>query len=311
MARLPFGRNPFAEAEPTPSMIANQSRPAPSTIQNLSRPPPPPPRDMAEKNDRNRKRDFGDNSKANPGKKLKNAMIDNSSTDLVVSTFGSLAAENFSEDEVKLLNNRSDEEAELSFRSGLGDAFYHGLRVLAQKNSIIKDQERSLKKLKGEASSHATKMAEAQKKLDGEIRARKDDVDKLQLTLDKANFDLDNLKRTHEDEIAKLRSENELLLASTRKGQSEAYNAGFLDYLRNFLAADPDYNWAQHFAPSTPGYMITFKADNAELIEAAKDDLRKKIASELKAAEDEEARKNEVARNKNATEVSPTHTTGN
>lgn len=44
----------------------------------------------------------------------------------------------------------------------------------------------------------------------------------------------------------------------------------FAAYLQNFLAANSVYDWAPHFRPSTPAYMVKFKEDNAAAIAKAK-----------------------------------------
>lgn len=71
---------------------------------------------------------------------------------------------------------------------------------------------------------------------------------------------------------------------------SQAYSTGFAAYLQNFLAADPEYDWSQHFAPSTPAFMIDFKAKHVAAIAKAKNDLERKIAGEQEAMK----RKNEA-----------------
>lgn len=82
---------------------------------------------------------------------------------------------------------------------------------------------------------------------------------------------MDSLKATQtlEGENTKLKSEMNELRAEIRKSQSDPYCAGFLGYLRNFLAGDPEYDWVTHFAPSTPAYMQKFKDENAQAINEA------------------------------------------
>lgn len=96
------------------------------------------------------------------------------------------------------------------------------------------------------------------------------------------------------------------LKAETRKGQSEAYSAGFLDYLRNFLVGDSDYDQATHFAPSTSTYMLKFKNDNSQPIKEAKEELQKNISTELEL---EKAGKEEEGENRGATSPSNTAAT--
>lgn len=73
----------------------------------------------------------------------------------------------------------------------------------------------------------------------------------------------------------------------------------------SFLAADR----SACFAPSTPGYMLQFQTDNAEIITVATEDLRLKIEAEKTAMAEEEVRKKEIAEGDNARTVLPTDAT--
>lgn len=81
-----------------------------------------------------------------------------------------------------------------------------------------------------------------------------------------------------------------------------------MDYLRNFITADPDYDWYELLAPSTPGYMLKFQIDNAEVIAAAKEELWLNTEAEKKIMVVEEARKKEMAGGENSEVASPSHT---
>lgn len=58
---------------------------------------------------------------------------------------------------------------------------------------------------------------------------------------------------------------------------------GFFDYLVNFLAGDPNYDWTKLFAPSTPAFMEKFKESKAAAIEKARQALQAKIQTEQEA----------------------------
>lgn len=63
--------------------------------------------------------------------KKKSIIAKDSPSNSVVSTFGSVVAEHFFEEDVKILKGRSDVDAEFNFKIGLGDAFFDGLNILA------------------------------------------------------------------------------------------------------------------------------------------------------------------------------------
>lgn len=115
----------------------------------------------------------------NNAKKLKEIPTEESVVGPTASTFGALVAENYSSEDVKIWSSREEADAEHNFKLGLGDAFFHGLNVLAQKNTLIKDQERALKNLKGEATIQQSKLLAAEKKAVDETRVRRDEVGKL------------------------------------------------------------------------------------------------------------------------------------
>lgn len=120
----------------------------------------------------------------------------------------------------------------------LGDIFFHDLNVLAQKNTIITDQEKSLKKLIGEALIIICFEAQ-QKFLDG-IKARKDEADKIQTDMDQLSIQSKQSIANLEKKNMCLEAEMEELKESIHKGQIDAYSTGFLDYLSNFLPGNPN-----------------------------------------------------------------------
>lgn len=114
-----------------------------------------------------------------------------------------------------------------------------------------------------------------------------------------------------EREIARLKSENDRIQGEKDVELSQAFSAGFAAYLENFLAGDPEYDWSVHFAPSTTGYMIDFKAKNAAAIAKARAGLESKIAKERETlANKQEVGGSEARRENNEADVtSPTETT--
>lgn len=85
-----------------------------------------------------------------------------------------------------------------------------------------------------------------------------------------------------------MKAEIEKLQGEKDKELSDAYSDGFAAYLKNFLVADPDYDWALCFTPSTPDFMINFKVKYAAEISKAKAGLEAKIAKELEMLKNKE-----------------------
>lgn len=177
----------------------------------------------------------------------------------------------------------------------LGDVFFHGLNIVTQKNATNFEYKSSLRNLRKEKNSFVTQLSEVQKKLEDEKKARKENVGKLQSFLDKLFIEAKKTNEALQGENSKLQSKITDLETGIKKRESDAYNFDFPAYLRNFLAADPEYDWAPHFPPTTPDYIVQFKQENATLIQEAKIALDARIKSELaemiaeKGANEEEA----------------------
>lgn len=237
------------------------------------------------RNDRAKKQDRGEVPKGHANKKNKTTQKEGEPPfELISATFGYFAVSNFSDGDAKLWMGRNEVDVEFSFKMGLRDAFYHGISILNHKNYKINDQDRAIKKWKGETSSNKPQLVEVQKKLHEEQKSRKDDVDKLLAEKEKLSVEVRLSADVLEKRCAQLEGELTELKVNQLKELSDAYSTDFLDNLQNFLAGDPEYNWVKNFAPSTTCYMAQFKADNAQAIEEVRLDLHKKINIELEVA---------------------------
>lgn len=197
--------------------------------------------------------------------------------------FSVLAEDNYHAEDVKVWSSKSAVEAEHNFKLGLGEAFFQGLNVLAAKNSQISELEKANSKLKREATSSSDKLKGLQSKYKDDMQTRDLQIKNFQTTLNELTESSTAAANLANSTIAGLQSELESEKASKSKELSDAYGFGFLDYLVNFLAADPDYDWSKFFAPSTPAYMTGFKKSNAAAIEKARTVLQAKIQFEKEA----------------------------
>lgn len=139
---------------------------------------------------------------------------------------------------------------------GLGDVFFHGLNIVAQKNAKVSELESSLWSLKKEKSSLTTQLSVVEKKLEGEQKARKENIEKLQSSQDKLSIEAEEATDALQGDNSRLKDKVVELKANVRKRESDAYNFGFLAYLWNFLASDLDNDLAPRFPPTTPEYMV-------------------------------------------------------
>lgn len=119
----------------------------------------------------------------------------------------------------------------------------------------------------------------AEKKIEELGESHKAELKILNDDFFKIRGDAKTASEAHAKEIADLKAEK----ASIQQGKDKelsAFSLGFAAYLQNFLVVVPEYNWAPHFLPSTPAYMIKFKKDNAAAIAEANKRLKARIASE-------------------------------
>lgn len=105
----------------------------------------------------------------------------------------------------------------------------------------------------------------AEKNLEDERALHKSALKAVQDDLEKAKSDAATADEARKKEIEDLKTEDEKLQSDKNIELSQAFSASFAAYLENFLSADPDYNWSLHFAPSTPGFMVDFKAKHSGL----------------------------------------------
>lgn len=123
----------------------------------------------------------------------------------------------------------------------------------------------------------------AEKKIEDLGETHKAELKILNDDLVKIRGDAKTASEAHVKEIADLKAEKASLQQGKDKELSDAFSLGFAAYLQNFLDAIPEYNWAPHFPPSTPSYMIKFKKDNAAAIAKANKRLEARIAVQSKA----------------------------
>ncbi|XP_063939024.1 uncharacterized protein LOC135148312 isoform X2 [Daucus carota subsp. sativus] len=277
MAELPFGNNPFAGrqvpvSQPRPTISVNAT-PTPRRNQT-----PPPEKELRARN--KQKRGNEDEVAASKKKPRKG---EESTPSVVSVAFSVLAEDNYDAVDVKVWSSKKADEAEHGFKLGLGEAFFQGLNVLAAKNAHIAELEKANTKLKSEATTSANRLKDLQKKYKDDIKTRDAQIRNVQDTLNELTESSTSAANLANSTIAGLQYELEGEKASKSKELSDAYRLGFSEYLINFLAADPDYDWTTFFAPSTPAFMVGFKEANATAIEKARKDLEAKILSEKEA----------------------------
>lgn len=115
------------------------------------------------------------------------------------------------------------------------------------------------------------------------MKTRDTQIKNFQNTLNELTESSNTAANLANSTIVGVQSELEGERASKSKEPSDAYRLGFLEYLINFLAADPDYDWSTFIAPSTPAYMASFNATRVADIEKARTKLLAKIQSEKEA----------------------------
>lgn len=189
--------------------------------------------------------------------------------------------ENFKEEEVQSWNARGKAEAGIYLKWSLGESFFHGLNLVNTLEGENSKLEKSLKNSRDSVTYYKGQLTELQKKLAEDDLSHKADKKHLQNALDEAAEIAKKQGEANALAFQKLQDELADLEGNTLKAQSDTYNAGFFAYLTNFIAADPEYDLSKNFAPSTPGYMLKFKADNAQGIEEARLKLDAKIRGEM------------------------------
>ena len=273
MAELLFGNNPFSQGGRVP---VSQPRPVisvtatPTPHQNVT---PPPENQRA----RNKGKRQNEPEVTVPRKQRKGG---DPSPSAVSIAFSVLAEDNFHPEDVKVWSSKDAAEAEHGFKLGLGEAFFQGLNVLASKNAHIAELEKENTKLKSEASTTAERLKDLQKKYKDDMKTKDTQIKIFQSTINELNEASTAAASLANTTIAGLQAELEGDKASKSKELSDAFSLGFTEYLINFLAGDPTYDWSKFFAPSTPAFMENFKVDRVALIEKARTALQAKIQAE-------------------------------
>ena len=279
MAELPFGNNPFAQGGQVPvsqprTTISINTTTTPRQRQTLP---------ITEKDQRARNKSKRGNEEEVAASKKKPKRGEESVPSSVSVAFGVLAEDHFDAEDVKVWSSKKAEEAEHSFKLGLGEAFFQGLNVLSAKNAHIAELTKANAELKREATSSSDKLKDLQQKYKDDMKTRNDQIKSFQKALNDLTESSNAAANLANSTIAGLQVELEGEKASKSKELSDAYSLGFFDYLINFLAGDPSYDWAKFFAPSTPGFMAGFKESKAAAIEKARQALQAKIQTEQEA----------------------------
>ena len=279
MAELPFGNNPFAQSGQVPvsqprTTISINTTTTPRQRQTLP---------VTEKDQRARNKNKRGIEEEVAASKKKPKRGEESVPSSVSVAFGVLAEDHFDAEDVKVWSSKKAEEAEHSFKLGLGEAFFQGLNVLSAKNAHIAELTKVNAELKKEVTSSSDRLKDLQQKYKDDMKTRDTQFKQCQKALNELSESSTAAANLANSTITGLQAELENERASKSKELSDAYRLGFLGYLTNFLAADPDYDWSKFFAPSTPAYMAGFKESNAADIEKARKELEAKILSEKEA----------------------------
>ena len=169
MAELPFGNNPFAQG-------GQASVSQPRTTISINATTTPRQREIlpiTEKDQRARnKGKRGNEEEVAASKKPKKG--EESVPSSVSVAFGVLAEDHFDAEDVKVWSSKKADEAEHSFKLGLGEAFFQGLNVLSAKNAHIAELTKTNTELKREASSSSNKLEDLQQKYKDDMKTRND-----------------------------------------------------------------------------------------------------------------------------------------
>lgn len=299
---LPFDENPFGKkSTPTISTSATAVPPPQPTVQ-INAPT---------QTQRSRKRNqvtIVDSLKGDNSKKAKNQTGESSTSSIM---FSDMIKDNFKEEDTVNWSKRGKTEASFCLKQALGEAFFDGLYLVGSLEAENAKLQKSMTSAKTSSDYYKGLLDGAEKKIEDIQNDHKAELKGIQDEPEKLKAEAKTINEVMTTELESLKAENEVLQGDKVKELSEAYSAGFTAYLQNFLADDPDYNWATHFAPSTHGYMIKFKVDNAAAIEKVNEGLKAMIENELAAsANKQEGREEEPQRDKDedVVVVSPSNT---
>lgn len=193
---------------------------------------------------------------------------------------GNLAMDNFKDVDVICWSKRGKVEARFCLKQALGEAFFHGLDIVNSLESENLKLQQSLTNSKASSDYFKGILSGAKRKIEEINDSYKSELKNLQDELEKVKTDAKATSDAQAKELAHLKMDNETLKQGKDRELSDAFSLGFGAYLQNFLSVNPEYDWARHFLPSTPAYIVKFKEDNAAVISKAKEKLEAKIASE-------------------------------
>ena len=222
MAELPFGNNPFAQGGQVPVSQPRTTISINATTTPRQRETLP----ITEKDQRVRnKGKRGNEEEVAASKKPKKG--EESVPSSVSVAFGVLAEDHFDAEDVKVWSSKKADEAEHSFKLGLGEAFFQGLNVLSAKNAHIAELTKANSELKREASSSSNKLKDLQQKYKDDMKTRNDQIKSLQKAFNDLTESSTNAANLANSTIAGLQSELESEKAAKSKELSDAYSMGF------------------------------------------------------------------------------------
>lgn len=102
---------------------------------------------------------------------------------------------------MKIWKNRSDSDADFNFKLGLSDTFYYDLN-----NATIKDQDSEISKYKDDIPILKGQVTNYHKKYQDEIYARKEEVNKVQESLDQLLNDAKQAQEAYKGENSRLQA---------------------------------------------------------------------------------------------------------
>lgn len=138
-------------------------------------------------------------------------------------------------------------EAGFFLKQALGEAFFHGLDIINSLESENLKLQLSLTSSKTFTDYYKGILDGAEKKIEELNDANKSELKRLQDELEKAKTDPKTMSDAQAKELANQKMEKETLKQGKDKELSDVFSLGFAAYLQNFLAADPQYDWAPHF----------------------------------------------------------------
>ncbi|KAK1404804.1 hypothetical protein POM88_004409 [Heracleum sosnowskyi] len=220
MAALPFGNNPFDEIDDTENYTPefNQARPTVILAQTVV------PLKTTDKEKQQRKRSGAfiapGGGKGDTSKRGKQNVSNMSSG--VAELYGSLAAMNLKEKDVKTWNDRDRTEASLNLRRDLGESFLHGMTYLNTLEGEHASLERSLKTTQDSSDYYKGQLNDAEKKIFDLGEAHKEEAKNFKKIIAELTDTAKSENEAHAKAMETLQAELDGLKASQKKIQREA-----------------------------------------------------------------------------------------